>query len=445
MDQPPTRPDKAKTNPACKAVDGWSNWSGSVRASPSLIARPEDKDALSRLIRTGSGPLRILGAGHSFTPLVETSATLIDLGAFSGLHEHDAAALTARFGAATRISALTRALSAVGQALPNMGDVDVQTFAGAIATGTHGTGHALGAYHTHLLGLELMDARGGFHRLSRDGDSADLFRAASVSLGSFGALTAMTVQNVERYRLRRRRAFVPLDSVLDGFDAVMRESRSVEFFVIPHASKALLSRSDIVDEPAETRPAEDDEAALTMLRLMRGLFSHAPLIRRAMIAAALRLVPEEDFVEDWLKAYPNERQTRFNEMEYHLPLEAGPAVLRALIPLTERHFPRVYFPMEVRVVAADDAWLSPFYGRETCSIAIHHDASEKCDGYFRAAEEIFLRHDGRPHWGKMHNLTARELAPLYPRFADAKAVRRDFDPENRLVTPYMARLFGLEA
>ncbi len=445
MDQPRTRPDKDLTAPSGKAPEIWSNWSGSVRARPSAIARPQDVEALSRLIRTGSGPLRIMGAGHSFTPLVETQATLIDLSAFSGLHDHDAAALTARFGAATRISALTRALDEAGQALPNMGDVDVQTFAGAIATGTHGSGHTLGAYHTHLLGLELVDARGRCHQLTRDGDNADLLKAAAVSLGSFGAMTAMTVQNVKPYRLHRRRAFVPLDAVLEGFEALMRESRSVEFFVIPHAANVLLSRADIVDLPAEIRPPDDDEMALTLLRMMRGLFSRVPAIRRAMIAAALRLVPEEDFVEDWLKAYPNERRTRFNEMEYHLPLEAGPAVLRQLIPLTERHFPRVYFPMEVRVVAADDAWLSPFYGRETCSIAIHHDASEKCHGYFRAAEEIFLRHDGRPHWGKMHNLTARELAPLYPRFADALAVRRDFDPENRLVTPYMARLFGLDA
>lgn len=443
MDQFRNPPDFNGTAAAGAAAGVWSNWSGSVTARPSLMARPEDEDALSQLIRSGKGPLRILGAGHSFTPLVETPSTLIDLSAFSGLQEHDAQALTARFGAATRISSLARALDAAGQALPNMGDVDVQTFGGAIATGTHGTGIGLGAYHSSLMRLDLVDARGRRHALDRR-DTPDLIDAAAVSLGSFGAMTSVCVQNIRPYRLRRRRQFLPCEAVLDAFDTLMRAHRSVEFFVIPHADNVLITRSDMVEDTPQLHVQGSDEAALGMLRAMRSLFSRLPRLRRAMTAAALRLVREDDVVEDWFSAYPNERRTRFNEMEYHLPLEAGPLALRALIPLVERHFPRVYFPIEVRTVAADEAWLSPFYRRETCSIAIHHDASEDCSAYFAAAEEIFRRHDGRPHWGKMHGLTARDLRPLYPRFDDAMAVRREFDPENRLVTPYIARLFGLE-
>ena len=155
-------------------------------------------------------------------------------------------------------------------------------------------------------------------------------------------------------------------------------------------------------------------------------------------------VPDEDYVEDWLKVYASERNVKFNEMEYHLPVEEGAATLREIIALMEGRFPEVYFPVEVRVVAADDVWLSPFYRRPSCSIAIHHDAREDPLPFFNAAEPIFRKHGGRPHWGKMHNLTARELSAIYPRWNDAMAMRREMDPDNRFVSPYMARLLGIE-
>ena len=155
-------------------------------------------------------------------------------------------------------------------------------------------------------------------------------------------------------------------------------------------------------------------------------------------------LPAEDYVEDWVKVYTSERLTRFNEMEYHLPFEEGPKALREIIALAEKHFPEVYFPMEVRTVAPDDFWLSPFYKRPTCSIAIHHDAAGDPLPFMNAAEPIFRKHGGRPHWGKIHSLTAADFRKIYPRWDEAMKVRRDIDPHNRFLSPYMAKLFGLD-
>ncbi|RUY48136.1 D-arabinono-1,4-lactone oxidase, partial [Mesorhizobium sp. M7A.F.Ca.CA.001.12.1.1] len=169
-----------------------------------------------------------------------------------------------------------------------------------------------------------------------------------------------------------------------------------------------------------------------------------PSLRGRLIRSAAVRFPAEDYVQDWLNVYASDRQTKFNEMEYHLPFEEGPKALAEIIELTEKRFLEVYFPMEVRSVAPDQFWLSPFYNRLTCSIAIHHDAANDPLPFMRAAEPIFRRYGGRPHWGKMHSLKAADLKKLYPRWDDAMAVRRDVDPQNRFVSPYMAGLFGIE-
>jgi len=231
--------------------------------------------------------------------------------------------------------------------------------------------------------------------------------------------------------------------MIANFQSMMLGHRSAEFYFIPHSGHAMFLASDITDEPVTTRPPEDDEDGLKTLRLLRNGIKWFPWLRRTLIQNAMRKLPREDYVENWLKVYTSDRQTRFNEMEYHLPIEEGPKALAEIIMLTEKRFPEVYFPMEVRTVAADDVWLSPFYKRQTCSIAIHHDAAEDPLAFQAAAEPIFRRYGGRPHWGKMHTLTGHDLAKLYPRWNDAMEVRRSLDPDNRFVSPYIARLLAI--
>lgn len=419
----------------------WSNWSGSVVTSPALVARPRGLAELVDAIRVAPGPVRIAGAGHSFTPLVETKGTILDLDRFQGLVSHDAIQLCATVGAATRLGDLTKLLHGIGQGLPNMGDIDKQTIGGALGTATHGSGPSLGAYHNQLRTVEIVDGRGDVRRLSIENDR-ETIEATGVTLGMFGALTEVTLQNIATYRLRRRRWVVPIGEILSSFDGFMDGHRSAEFYFIPFSGHALLITSDMSADDVTSRPPEDDEEGLSTLKSLRNWLRWLPPLRRAFIGAALSRVPREDYVQDWLHVYASDRRRKFNEMEYHLPFEEGPRALEEIVKLAEKRFPEVYFPMEVRSVAADDFWLSPFYRRKTCSIAIHHDADENPHAFMAAAEAIFRRYGGRPHWGKMHNLTASDFEAIYPRWRDAMAVRRSFDPGNRFVSPYIARIIG---
>jgi FAD-linked oxidoreductase len=421
----------------------WSNWSGSVKADPAKRAVPADIEELQAIVRAAQGPIRVSGAGHSFTPLVATTGTIVSLDWISGLKAHDPDKCRAVVGAGSRLRELTKALQDVGQALANMGDIDRQSIGGALATATHGTGSGLGAYHTLVERIELIDGRGERRSFGR-ADNVEMIEAIGVSLGAFGIMTEVTIDNLPSYRMRRRRFVLPVEDMLANFHAMMTAHRSAEFYFIPYSGYAMFLASDITDEPVTARPPEEDEEGLATLRMLRNFLRFLPWARRALIRNAVRKLPREDYVEDWQKVYTSERQTRFNEMEYHLPVEEGPKALAEIIRLTEKGFPQIYFPIEVRTVAADEFWLSPFYRRPSCSIAVHHDARENPRAFFDAAEAVFRRYGGRPHWGKMHSLAAAELSRLYPRWKDALEVRREIDPDNRFVTPYMAQLLGLE-
>ena len=417
----------------------WRNWSGYQQASPILMAAPQDRRQLSKWIKTVARPIRCVGAGHSFTPLVVTQGSIIDLAAFSGLIAYDSKECTATIGAATRLDALMPQLNDIDQALPNMGDIDQQTIAGALATATHGTGSELGAYHSQLTELSLIDGQGNERHLQAGRDD-ELIRATGVSLCAFGAVTSVTLKNVPSYRLHKRRRCVALTELFDQFTHLMTQHRSAEFFIIPFSSYALYLTSDVADQALSTRPLEEDEDGLATLKLLRDWIGWCPWLRRKLIDSAMIKLPEQDYVQDWLYAYTTQRASRFNEMEYHLPFAEGAKALQEILHLAQAHFPNVYFPIEVRTVAADEFWLSPFYQRATCSIAIHHRAGENPQLFFQAAEKIFRRYHGRPHWGKMHSLQAQELAGLYPRFNDAMEVRRSFDPEGTFLSPYLRQL-----
>lgn len=243
----------------------WSNWSGSVETKLKAILRPRTKEELQDVIRSAPGPLRLVGSGHSFTPLVSTPGTIVDLSALSGLIDHDSDALTATIGAGTKLGSLTELLAGIGQALPNMGDIDKQSVAGALGTATHGSGLGLGAYHTLLKGMQFIDGR-GTHREFTAGRDDEMIHATGVTLGSFGALTAVTFQNVPAYNLRRKRTMLSIGNTLENFESLMSAHRSAEIFFVPFANHALFQTLDITDEPGDFQVTSEDEDGLATLK-----------------------------------------------------------------------------------------------------------------------------------------------------------------------------------
>lgn len=421
----------------------WQNWSGYQHGLPAQRLAPRDEGELADLLRRAPQPLRPVGAGHSFSALVPTDGTLLSLRHFEGLIEHDSTALTATVGAGTRLGRLAELLDGIGQALPNMPDIDEQTLGGAIATATHGSGQTLGALHSAVLALRLVTPAGEVIDCSRE-HRPELFDAARVSLGSLGVITRVTLQNVSAHRLRRRVWFEPLDELLDGFDARAARHLSFEMYYIPFSDIAMAISIDAVDDAVQPRPPEQDNDAVMHLRLLRDWLGWWPGARRKLIHLATADLAPEDSVDAWNRVFPSTRAVRFNEMEYHLPREQLLPTLRRVRERVESGHPEEFFPIEVRTVRGDDAWLSPFNGHAVSgSIAVHRYHSEDPLPYFADIEALYQPLGGRPHWGKMHTLGAADFARRYPRWNDFLDVRAALDPEGRLLNPHLRRVFGL--
>jgi len=386
-------------------------------------------------------PIRPVGSGHSFTQLVPTDGTLLSLDGLTGLVDHDAATNRATVRGGTRLVDLGPALAAIGQEMINLPDINKQSIAGAISTGTHGTGRGIQAVHGSVVAMRLATPSGEII----DCDAAnhpDIFNAARVGLGAFGVVTQVTLQNRPLTRVLKRVEARLTADVLDNWPRLRQQHRNVEFYVLPFTGYAVTITHDETDRPVKPRGADGDADTLMDLKKLRDWFEFTPSLRQQLAASEIAKIPPAEVVDEGWKLLSNERPIRFNETEYHLPIEAQIPALREILAAIETHCNDVFFPIEARVIAPDDAWLSPFYQRESGSIAVHAYYKENHDFFFSNVEPIFRKYGGRPHWGKLNSLTARDFAQLYPRWADANEVRRSLDPQGRMLNVYLKGLFA---
>jgi FAD-linked oxidoreductase len=422
----------------------WSNWAGDQRCEPAIVERPtavgEVVGAVERAVAAGRG-VRVAGSGHSFTSAVLTDGALFSLDRMGALLQADRATGVVRVEAGITLHALSDALAEHGLAMPNLGDIDEQSIAGAISTATHGTGITLANLSAQVRALRLVTAAGEIREL----DAGDDLLAARVAIGALGIVTEVTLQTVPAFTLRGVDAPVPLAEILDGLDARVSGHRHFEFFVFPHADGALTRTNDAVDEPAQPRPKL--RAYVDDVLLANRAFGLACVIGRAFPAAipslnhlVTRLAGTSTRTDRSDRIFATPRLVRFTEMEYALPRSVAADAVRAIKATAERH--AINFPIEVRFVAPDDALLSPAHERETAYIAVHAFKGMEWEPYFRAVEAIADEHGGRPHWGKRHFQTAATLAPRYPGWERFAAVRARMDPDGVFSNAYTDRVLG---
>lgn len=424
----------------------WRNWAGNQTAAPAEVVQPTSVDDLVRLVK-GAGRRRIkaVGAGHSFTAIAVTDGIQVRLDRYDALVGLDRRAGLVTVQAGMTLRRLNAVLAWLGLGLTNMGDVDPQTVAGAISTGTHGTGRSSASIAAQVAGLELVLADGSVVRCSAD-EHPDLFAAARVGLGALGLISTVTFRVEPAFTLHADESPQPLDEVLDGFPDLVARNEHVEFYWFPHTTTALVKRNHRVVAPRRPlgwrRLVDDELVANGLFGLTCRLCRAAPELTPSVNRLAALLLGSRTYVDSAPKVFTSPRRVRFEEMEYAIPRNDLPAVLRELDRFIEDEDLRISFPVEVRVAPADDIWLSTASGRETAYVAVHVFRGTDRRRYFEGAERIFLEAGGRPHWGKLHSLTADDLRERYPRFDDFLAVRDEVDPERRFANDYLDRVLG---
>ncbi len=415
----------------------WSNWSGSVQAS-ATVARPATEQALAAIVR-GASSVRAVGAGHSFMPLVHSDEVILNLEDMVGTLTVAEDRKTARIPAGWSIKRLTAALWEQGLALANQGDVNPQSLAGAMATGTHGTGRDLGNLSSFARGFRLIDADGEAVWCDA-ATNPDLFQAQRLSLGMFGIATEILTDVVPAYHLAERIEKQPWAEVREQFDAMVEARRHVEFWLFPHADSAILKTLELT-EPCDPPPSTSDIEETAFRRLLDvGAFLPPliPTLQRIMMRTNMngrRRGPAHT-------VFPSDRTIRFEEMEYELPREAGLAALDEVVAWIRKKRLPVAFPFEFRVVAPDDIWMSPMNAGPVAAISMHQYAKMPWRDLFIAAEAIFRGHGGRPHWAKRHTLTRGDVDTLYPMAKRYREVRRAADPQGKFLNPHLSELFA---
>jgi L-gulonolactone oxidase len=412
------------------------------------VVRPRDRGELTAAVVAAAGAGRgasVVGAGHSFTEAALTDGTMIDVAALSGTIDADPASGLVKVGAGTVLADLNEELHRLGLAMENLGDIDRQTIAGAISTGTHGTGAKLRNISAQVEAVELVDGGGSVREL--DSSEPDLLRAARVGVGALGAISAVTLRCVPAFVLERVDSPQPREEVLDSFDQRADANDHFELFTFPYADSALVLERNRVEGPP--RPRGRYAAYLNDIVLenwaLEALSAAGRLVPRAIPALsrlAAALASGGKTVDRSDRVFASERRVRFTEMEYGLPREHGPEAARRVIEWVRANRYPVFFPIEMRVAAGDDALLSPSHCRDTAYIAVHQYRGMEWRPYLEAVEAIMRDYGGRPHWGKRHFQTAETLAPLYPEWARFQAARDELDPDRVFTNEYAARVLG---
>lgn len=443
------------STPAARRGTAWRNWSGTATAHAQRYWRPRDEADVVRAVRWAARAglrVRAVGGGHSFTDAAVTDGVLLSLDHLAGLqHVERRPDGTAHVtvGAGTRLRDLNRLLAARGLAMENLGDIDRQSVAGAISTGTHGTGERLGGLATQVVGVRLVGADGEVREADATRDPA-LFGVARLGLGSVGVLVAVTLRVVPAFTLRAREEAHDLADVLDrldGPDGWVATTDHVDLYWFPFTRRALVKRNDRV--PAGSGPSlavrrrlEDELLQNGAFEVTNRLASVAPGAVPAINAVAARALGDRTYCAPSADVFVTRRRVVFREMEYAVPREALRDVVQEVDAWLRRTREPVPFPVEIRFAAPDDVWLSTAYERPSAYLAVHQYHRLPHARYFDAVEAVVRQVDGRPHWGKLHGLDAACLARLYPRFDDVRAVRAEHDPDGLFANAYTDRVLG---
>ncbi|MFK4806333.1 D-arabinono-1,4-lactone oxidase [Microbacterium sp. ZW CA_36] len=429
----------------------WRNWARTESVRPQRLEFPPTVAAVQRAVVAAAAqhiPVKAVGAGHSFTGIAVAPGALLELRDLSGLVSVDADRGRVTLLAGTRLHRIPALLAPFGLAMENLGDIDRQSIAGAISTGTHGTGARFGGIAAQVVGATLVTASGDLLAVNEE-ENPELVPAVALGLGALGILVDVTLQCVPAYVLHAVEQPEPLDDVLAALEDRVASADHFEFYWFPHTDRAMTKTNTRLPDGAPRHPLSPVGKWIDDTLVGSGLHQVACSTGRAIPAlvptinrVSAKVWGDREFTDASARVFATSRSVRFREMEYALPVPNVRPAFEALRALVDERGWRIGFPVEVRFAAADDRWMSTAHGRASGYIAVHRYWREDPTEYFEAVEEIMLGFEGRPHWGKMHTLGAETFRERYPRFDDFVALRDRLDPERLFRNPYLDRVLG---
>ena len=432
-------------------TDGFEfrNWAGSVAVRPRRYLEPTSEAEVAAIVRkthARRGRVRVVGAGHSWTDAAACRDTMLRLDRMQRVLDVDYDRNVVTVEAGIRLHRLIEELQSRGLALQNVGSVTEQSIAGAIGTGTHGSGLAYGAIPTQMVGFRLVTGTGEVLDVTRQA-SADLFHAASVSFGSLGIMTAISLQVEPIYDVEENSFTLPFEAAVRLAPQLYRDHPRIKFWWLPHTGSVQVFTYDKTSRPRTPRSAVRERYELFMndyvfvgiLGLGRRVPSLVPALNGLVGGSYFKTYTR---IDRWDRVLTVPMPPPHLENEYSLPVEATSEIMQRTRDLIERRNLSVGFVTEVRFVAADDNWLSPAYGRDSVMFGAYTPDGAHARAYLEGVEDIAYALGARPHWGKDFHATPEYLRDVYPRWDDFAALREDLDPDRVLTNDFVRRVLG---
>ena len=426
----------------------WVNWSESQSCSPRQIVFPSTEKELLDHVRSAIKSklkIKVVGSGHSFVGAALTDGMLIDLSKYNQITNIDKQNKQVTVQVGKKLEHLNPELWNHGLAMSNLGDIAYQSVAGALSTGTHGTGIKFGCLASQVIAARVISGEGQIIDCSPSKDP-DLFGAAVVGVGAAGILSTVTLQLEDAFNLHALEMSMDLDFVIDHQDEFISDNEHFEYFFYPAQKATLTKRNNRTMEPGKSLSPiaqwYSDEFIFGYLpKLTKGLKRPFPKLHK-YLTPDFMWVARENYVDRSYSVFTSERKQYGSEMEYFIPKQHAKEAVQRILDFVERSGLNLSMPIELRWIAADNLPISMCYGMETTSIAVHVEMREQYENYFVPVETIMMDYGGRPHWGKMHFQTSRTLAALYPKWDEFLNARRILDPKGIFENEYTKRVFG---
>lgn len=400
----------------------WTNWAGNISSTPAYTVAPRNEEEVVEAVRFAIEqelPVRVVGAGHSWTGLGATDGVQINVSELSGVRIVDREKKRVAIAAGTTIFDACEALWLEGFSLKNQGDIDVQTMAGAASTGTHGSGITLANIASSIKRIRLVNGLGELVEITEE--DTELLRAARVSLGTMGVFVDMELEVVDRYYLKEEVTFPSWDEIVEKWDSNVSENLHSSFFWFPTA----------------------DSPALYDLEIPEGVdvVDHAHLRRINKVDGPSRIIDDSRRVDRNYLIYHGTFTGPYFEFEYFIPADRAQEVMARLRDIVHDENPEELYPIQPRWIKGDDAYLSPCYNQDSVGISISGNATTDYLSYLRKMDGVFHEYGARPHWGKFHFFDRARTEEVFPEFATFNRIRRQFDPNDIFLNDFTGEMF----
>ena len=413
----------------------FTNWAGNESCRPQQIAHPRTEEEASEIISSAARrglPVRVVGAGHSFTTLSLTEGVLISLDRMSGVLRADPGTRRVTVAAGTPIRDFGDPLWAAGLCLKNQGDIDSQHIVGAISTATHGSGIRQQCFSATAKRFRVVLPSG--EPIDVTEDDPELLAAMQVSLGLLGVITEVELEVRDAFALAERIEFWPLEKLLARWDEEMSSRRHFSFFWMPAADspdRLFMDYPDGLNMADWSRVKLYDEAPVSALNSRAAAQAAQSESGPGRLDRPYRIYPDPDL----------EGEIVMRELEYMVPFERGKEAFLALRDLVLQKYPDNKYPIEIRSIAADNAYLSPFYRRDSISVSICGHKYLNYREFLADVARTLDPFDPRPHWGKLYYMDRQRLRAAFPEYDRFAGIRERLDPADAFLGPYLSPAF----